>query len=287
MHSQPTTRRLPPWFRIRLAAGGRLMDVRNLVRNNDLHTVCQSASCPNRMECWNEGTATFLILGNVCTRGCRFCNVPKGAPEGLDLDEPNRVALAVAALHLNYAVITSVTRDDLADGGAAIFAETIKAVREQVPGCRVEVLIPDFQGSEAALGAVLRAAPDVLNHNLETVPSLYARVRPRADYPRSLQLLERARAYGAATKTGLMLGLGENLDEVRSVLHDIKRAGCSVLTLGQYLRPGKSHLPVEKYYHPAEFDALRKEALALGIRHVVAGPLVRSSYRAGEQGTGM
>jgi lipoic acid synthetase len=260
------------------------MNVRDQIRTNDLHTVCQSASCPNRMECWNEGTATFLILGNVCTRGCRFCNVPQGAPEGLDLDEPNRVARAVAALHLNYAVITSVTRDDLDDGGAGIFAETIKAVRERAPGCRVEVLIPDFQGSEAALGAVLCAAPDVLNHNLETVPSLYALVRPQADYARSLQLLERAHAYGAATKTGLMLGLGEGLDEVRSVLHDISNAGCSGFTLGQYLRPGKNHLPVEKYYHPAEFDSLRKEALALGINRVVAGPLVRSSYRAGEYG---
>jgi lipoic acid synthetase len=177
-----------------------------------------------------------------------------------------------------------VTRDDLDDGGAGIFAETIKAVRERAPGCRVEVLIPDFQGSEAALGAVLCAAPDVLNHNLETVPSLYALVRPQADYARSLQLLERAHAYGAATKTGLMLGLGEGLDEVRSVLHDISNAGCSGFTLGQYLRPGKNHLPVEKYYHPAEFDSLRKEALALGINRVVAGPLVRSSYRAGEYG---
>jgi lipoyl synthase len=287
MPSQPTTPRLPPWFRIRLTTSERLITVRNQIRTNDLHTVCQSASCPNRLECWNDGTATFLILGNVCTRGCRFCNVPKGAPKGLDLDEPKRVARAVAALHLNYAVITSVTRDDLDDGGAGIFAETIQAVRKRAPGCRVEVLIPDFQGSAAALDAVLRAAPDVLNHNLETVPSLYARVRPQADYSRSLQLLERAHAHGAATKTGLMLGLGEDLDEVRSVLHDISRTGCSGLTLGQYLQPGKSHLPVEKYYHPAEFDSLRKEALAMGIRRVVAGPLVRSSYRAGEHGSGI
>jgi lipoic acid synthetase len=225
-----------------------------------------------------------MILGNVCTRGCRFCNVPKGLPSGLDRDEPDRVADAVASLHLQYAVITSVTRDDLADGGASLFAETIKAIRARSPECRVEVLIPDFQGSETALRAVLDAKPDVLNHNLETVPSLYPLVRPQADYRRSLKLISRAGSFGFVTKTGLMLGLGEGTDEVLSVMNALRETGCSLLTLGQYLRPGKSHLRVEKYYHPDEFSRLREQALSLGFRHVAAGPLVRSSYHAEQYG---
>lgn len=275
--------RLPPWFKIRLTINDRSTDVRSLVRRNKLHTVCQSAACPNQTECWNAGTATFLILGNVCTRGCRFCNVPKGTPEeGMDPDEPNRVARAVEALRLNYAVITSVTRDDLPDGGASLFARTIESIREHAPGCRVEVLIPDFQGSEPALKTVLHAFPDVLNHNLETVPSRYSRVRPQADYRRSLDLLSRAHALGAMTKSGLMLGLGESVEEIRSVFQDLRNAGVTILTLGQYLRPGKNHLPVEKYYHPDEFDALRGEAVQMGFKQVVAGPLVRSSYHAGK-----
>jgi lipoic acid synthetase len=278
------TRKLPAWFKIRISSNERMERVRNLVREHKLHTVCRSAACPNQTECWNAGTATFLILGNVCTRGCRFCNVPKGRPEGLDQEEPGRVADAVAALNLNYAVITSVTRDDLPDGGAAIFAETIRSIRVRRPGCRVETLVPDFNGSRASLRTVLDAMPDVLNHNLETVPSQYPRVRPQADYKRSLELLKRAYEQGAVTKTGLMLGLGETMEELGSVISDAAESGCSLLTLGQYLQPGKAHLPVEKYYHPDEFEALRQEALSRGFRQVVAGPLVRSSYHAEQYG---
>lgn len=259
--------------------------VRGLISTHKLHTVCQSAACPNQAECWNEGTATFMVLGNVCTRGCRFCNVPKGVPQGLDRDEPDRVAAAVAALKLKYAVVTSVTRDDLVDGGAEIFAQTIQAIRSTSPECRIEVLIPDFQGSEPSLGIVLDAKPDILNHNLETVPSLYSRVRPQAGYRRSLELLSRAKASGAVTKTGLMLGLGEEREEILAVMRDLREIGCAILTLGQYLKPGKTHLAVEKYYHPDEFSALRDQALDLGFHHVVAGPLVRSSYHAGKYGT--
>ncbi len=226
-----------------------------------------------------------MILGNTCTRACTFCNVLKGTPEALDLDEPNRVAGAVAALRLNYAVVTSVTRDDLEDGGAELFAATIRAIRAKTAGCRVEVLVPDFRGSDGSLQTVLNAVPDVLNHNLETVPSLYSRVRPQADYRRSLGLLSRAKSYGAVTKTGLMLGLGEGRDEVRSVMNDLRKIECDILTIGQYLQPNKAALPVERYYHPDEFSLLREEALAMGFCHVAAGPLVRSSYHAREYGT--
>ncbi len=274
--------RLPPWFKIRLTTSERLWEVRSLVRRNNLHTVCTSAACPNQTECWNAGTATFLILGNTCTRSCRFCNVPKGTPQSVEADEPYRVASAVESLSLTYAVITSVTRDDLPDGGSGLFAETIRAIRRRVPMCRVEVLIPDFQGSESSLNTVLQAKPDVLNHNIETVPSLYKRVRPKADYGRSIELLSRAHALGAVTKSGMMLGLGESKEEILSVLEDLRIAGCSLLTLGQYLQPGKNSLPVEQYYHPDEFLELRDKAMSLGFSHVTAGPLVRSSYHAGE-----
>ena len=285
MNCHAIPRRLPPWFKIRLRAGDQLNTVRSLILTNKLHTVCQSAACPNQNECWNEGTATFMVLGNVCTRGCRFCNVPKGVPQGLDKDEPNRVADAVAALKLKYAVITSVTRDDLVDGGAEIFAQTIQAIRSKSSECRIEVLIPDFQGSEPALRIVLDAKPDILNHNLETVPSLYSRVRPQADYRRSLELLSHARSCNAVTKTGLMLGLGEKREELLAVMRDLSDVGCSILTMGQYLQPSKTHLAVEKYYHPDEFAVIRDEAVALGFHHVVAGPLVRSSYHAEKYGT--
>jgi lipoic acid synthetase len=273
--------RLPPWLKIRLATSERLKEVRSLIRMNKLHTVCTSAACPNQTECWNAGTATFLILGNSCTRSCGFCNVPKGTPHIIEPDEPARVASAVEALKLTYAVITSVTRDDLPDGGSALFAETIRAIRKRIPLCRVEVLIPDFRGSESALHTVLEAYPDVLNHNIETVPSLYKCVRPQADYGRSIELLSRAHGFGAVTKTGMMLGLGEERKEIFSVLQDLRKAGCSLLTIGQYLRPSKNSLPVERYYHPDEFLELRDQALTMGFRHVVAGPLVRSSYHAG------
>jgi len=273
--------RLPPWFRIRTARGGRYTEIRDLITSKQLHTVCRSAACPNQLECWNSGTATFLILGNVCTRGCRFCNIQKGLPPGpADANEPGRVADAVAVLGLQYAVVTSVTRDDLPDGGASLFAATIRAIRKKSPGCRVEVLVPDFQGSEPALSIVLDAAPDVLNHNIETVPSLYAVVRPNAGYDRSLELLQRAKAKGMITKTGLMLGLGETIKDVHSVLHDLRCIRCDILTLGQYLQPNRSSLPVSRYYRPEEFDHMRDAALELGFRFVTAGPLVRSSYHA-------
>jgi lipoic acid synthetase len=274
--------RLPPWLKIRLTTSERLGEVRSLIRKNNLHTVCSSASCPNQTECWNAGTATFLILGNSCTRSCGFCNVPKGTPQSVETDEPYRVARTVEALRLTYAVITSVTRDDLPDGGSALFAETIRAIRRRVPLCRVEVLIPDFQGSASSLNIVLQAKPDVLNHNIETVPLLYKRVRPQADYGRSIELLLRAHASGAVTKSGIMLGLGESKEEIFSVLEDLRNIGCSLLTIGQYLRPGKNSLPVERYYHPDEFLELRDRAMSLGFSHVTAGPLVRSSYHAGE-----
>lgn len=276
---------LPPWFRVRLTKHPRLASVRQIIRNHALHTVCHSAACPNRTECWNAGTATFLILGDRCTRGCRFCNVRHATPDRPDRDEPNRVAEAVRALGLRYAVVTSVTRDDLPDGGASFFASTIRAIRDKAPGCRVEVLIPDFQGSSSSLDIVLDARPDVLGHNVETVPSHYPRVRPGADYHRSLELLRRAQAHGIPAKSGLMLGLGENADEVLMVMRDIRDRACSILTLGQYLQPRKTNLPVVKYYHPDEFEHYRKEALALGFLHVASGPLVRSSYHAERYGT--
>jgi len=278
------SKRLPPWFKSKHTANARFAEVRRLIRTNNLHTVCSSAACPNRNECWNAGTATFMILGNICTRGCTFCNVPKGRPEGLDLEEPARVADAVASLKLRYAVVTSVTRDDLADGGAGIFAETIRSIRSKAPECRIEVLVPDFLGSREALRMVLNAGPDVLNHNVETVPSLYSAVRPQADYRRSLQLLKTAKAYNILTKTGLMVGLGESISEVYTVFGELLEAGCDIFTIGQYLRPGKNHVSVEKYYHPDEFADLGAYALSLGFSHVVAGPMVRSSYHAGEYG---
>ncbi len=285
MMTQKTQRnRLPAWFKGRLSAGNRYALVRDQVMRRNLYTVCQSAACPNQTECWNAGTATFMILGNICTRSCRFCNVPKGVPGGVDHDEPKRVGEAVASLNLTYAVVTSVTRDDLPDGGAGIFAETISVIREKSPGCRIEILIPDFLGSEEALLTIRSAAPDVLSHNLETVPSLYSSVRPGADYQRSLKLLERAKKYGLVTKTGLMLGLGESIDEVQEVIGNLQKVGCDILTLGQYLQPRRSHLSVIKYYHPEEFQNLSEKARKLGLRKVVAGPLVRSSYHAEEHG---
>ncbi len=281
------SKRLPPWFKVRLTTSDQFTQVNSLIRANRLHTVCRSAACPNQTECWNAGTATFMILGNVCTRGCRFCNVPKGRPEGLDTEEPARVAEAVTALKLKYAVITSVTRDDLEDGGAGLFAETVRAIRAKSPDCQVEVLIPDFQGVEASLLTVLDSNPDVLNHNIETVPSLYTKVRPHADYLRSLQVLARSAKYDAITKTGLMLGLGERLDEVRKVMGDLQSIGCSILTLGQYLQPSRKHLSVEKYYRPDEFTMLRDEAMSMGFHRVAAGPRVRSSYHAERYGKTM
>ena len=253
-----------------------------LVASLRLHTVCQSAACPNLGECWNRRTATFLILGNVCTRRCGFCGVPKGAPLPVDTDEPRRVAEAAVALGLRYAVVTSVNRDDRAGGGAELFALTIRAIRERVPGCQVEVLIPDFQGSHAALEVVLEAAPDVLNHNLETVPRLYRQVRWGASYERSLDILAHSKKVRPAipTKSGLMLGLGETTEEVLQSMRDLRAHQVEILTLGQYLRPTAKHLPIQRYVPPGEFDQLGRAGREMGFVHVESGPLVRSSYHA-------
>ncbi len=272
----------PRWLRAPAPAGDNYRDLKTLVDGLNLHTVCESAACPNVGECWNHRTATFMILGNVCTRRCGFCNVQKGVPLEVDLDEPRRVAAACAALGLRYAVVTSVNRDDRPDGGGALFAATIRAIRERIPGCKVEVLIPDFQGSREALALVLDAAPDVLNHNIETVPRLYREVRFGARYARSIELLRRASEMCPAipTKSGLMLGLGESSEEVLAVLRDLRAAGVRVVTIGQYLRPTAAHLPVLRYVPPEEFLMYRDAGLALGFSHVESGPLVRSSYHA-------
>jgi lipoic acid synthetase len=274
----------PRWLRAPAPAGDNYRDLKTLVDGLNLHTVCESAACPNVGECWNHRTATFMILGNVCTRRCGFCNVQKGVPLEVDLDEPRRVAAACAALGLRYAVVTSVNRDDRSDGGAALFAATIRAIRERLPGCKVEVLIPDFQGSREALALVLDAAPDVLNHNIETVPRLYRQVRFGARYARSIELLRRASEMCPAipTKSGLMLGLGETSEEVLAVLRDLRAAGVRVVTIGQYLRPTPAHLPVLRYVPPEEFLMYRDAGLALGFSHVESGPLVRSSYHAAQ-----
>ncbi|MGH9394319.1 MAG: lipoyl synthase [Terriglobales bacterium] len=275
----------PDWLRVRLPGGENFHRLRRLTRDLELHTVCESARCPNIGECWNHGTATFMILGNLCTRRCGFCAVPKGRPLPIDADEPRRVGEAVARLGLQHAVVTSVNRDDDNLGGARIFARTIAAIRQRSPQCTVEVLIPDFRGSEAALRLVVEAGPDILNHNTETVPALYRFVRPGAKFERSVALLASIKrlAPGMRSKTGLMLGLGESEAELLQALGALAATGCDILTLGQYLRPSRDHLPVKRLYTPAEFDHLRQKALALGFRHVEAGPLVRSSYHAHEQ----
>lgn len=272
----------PKWLRAPAPGGNNYRDLKSLVDRLKLHTVCESAACPNVGECWRRHTATFMILGNVCTRRCGFCAVRRGAPVEADYDEPRRVAEAVAALGLDYTVITSVTRDDLTDGGAELFALTVRAIRDAVPGCKVEVLIPDFQGSREALAEVIEAAPDVLNHNLETVPRLYRQVRPVARYERSLELFARAKELSpkAPTKSGLMLGLGETNDEVRRVMRDLRNHQADILTLGQYLRPSPRHLPVVRYVPPEEFDEHHRAGHEMGFTHVESGPLVRSSYHA-------
>jgi lipoic acid synthetase len=254
------------------------------MRELNLHTVCEEAQCPNIGECWNHGTATFMILGDVCTRACSYCAVAHGRPSAVDTAEPSRVANAIKVLDLNYVVITSVDRDDLPDGGAAIFAATIRETRARLPECRIEVLIPDFQGNEAALQTVLDAGPDVLNHNTETVPRLYRMARSGGRYSRTLELLERSRRYapGIPTKTGLMVGLGEEHDELVATFRDLRAVDCQVLTIGQYLRPSAAHAPMVRYYHPDEFRTLKQIALDLGFVHVESGPLVRSSYHAHE-----
>jgi len=275
---------LPPWIRRRFPPQEEWERVERLLRSLSLHTVCESARCPNLGECFRRGTATFLILGDTCTRSCRFCAVKKGIPLPPDPEEPRRVAEAARTLSLHHVVVTSVTRDDLPDGGAEHFAKTIQAIRECLPQATVEVLVPDFQGSAEALEVVLAARPDVLNHNVETVPRLYPLVRPQADYARSLELLRRTRARypGILVKSGLMVGLGETQKEVEAVLWDLKEAGCDVVTIGQYLRPTAWHLPVVAYVPPEVFAHYREYALRLGFRGVASGPFVRSSYRAEE-----
>jgi lipoyl synthase len=274
--------RLPSWIRTDLTTDPPFSRVRGLVSGLDLHTVCQSAHCPNRHECWSRGTATLMILGDVCTRRCRFCAVSGGKPGDMDSEEPRRVAEAACEMNLRHVVITSVTRDDLPDGGAGAFADTIQAIREAIPDVTVEVLTPDFQGLESSIGIVLKARPDVFGHNLETVKRLQASVRPGASYATSLQVLRAAAGWcpSVGVKSGLMLGLGETDDEVVEALHDLLDAGCRMLTLGQYLAPTRKHLPVVRFVSPAEFEVLAGIARSLGFTAVAAGPLVRSSYQA-------
>jgi lipoyl synthase len=274
----------PEWLRAPAPVGTNYRNLKSLVGDLKLHTVCESAACPNIGDCWNRRTATFMILGNVCTRRCGFCAVQKGAPLDVDYDEPRRVAEAVQALNLRYAVITSVNRDDRKDGGAELFALVIAAIRGRVPGCRVEVLVPDFQGSHAAMDTVMEAAPDVLNHNTETVPRLYRQVRLGARYERSLDMLAYAKSMNPEipTKSGLMLGLGETAEEVLGVMRDLRASHVDILTLGQYLRPTLKHLPVIRHVRPEEFGEFRRHGLEMGFSHVEAGPLVRSSYHADE-----
>ncbi len=283
--TKPTVRlRKPDWLKQRLPSGPDFEKIRGMIRKDRLHTVCQEAGCPNIWECFSHHTATFLIMGSRCTRNCRFCAVTEGPLEPPDPEEPARVASVARQMGLKYVVVTSVTRDDLPDGGAVNFVETIEKLRQEIPDVCVEVLIPDFQGSKNALEAVLNAHPDVLNHNIETVPRLYPEVRPQADYRRSLDLIQRARKYVPAlvTKSGLMLGLGERPTEISRTLEDMFKAGCQMLTLGQYLQPSKDHLPVKRYIPPEEFEEWRRSALQMGFAEVASGPFVRSSYHAKE-----
>jgi lipoic acid synthetase len=275
----------PEWLKARAPMGENYHELKRLARSLSLHTVCESARCPNIGECWHHKTATFMMLGNLCTRRCGFCAVPKGRPQPIDLDEPRRVAQAVATLGLQHAVITSVNRDDDNLGGARAFALVIEEIRRQAPGCRVEVLIPDFQGLQQAIRIVVEARPEILNHNTETVPRLYRVVRSGARYERTLELLRYAKSLSPElrTKSGVMVGLGEETRELLDVFRDLARAGCDILTIGQYLRPSRDHLPIARLYTPAEFADLKTEALRMGFRHVESGPLVRSSYHAHEQ----
>ena len=278
----PATRK-PSWLKMKMPGGENYARLLNLVNDQRLHTVCQSAKCPNMGECWSAGTATLMILGDVCTRSCGFCHIATGRPPTLDLEEPVRVGAAVAAMSLGHAVITSVNRDELPDGGAAVWAETIREIRRQAPGTSVEVLIPDFCGNWDALQLVLDEKPDILNHNSESVPRLYKEVRPQAKYRRSLDLLHVAADQGLVTKTGMMLGLGEEGHEIEQVMEDLVSVGCEILTLGQYLQPTLKHLPVKRWVHPTEFAAWKVRGEAKGLRHVESGPLVRSSYHAEKQ----
>lgn len=270
----------PEWLKVRIPAGQEFARLKNLMRGQNLHTVCEEARCPNVAECWNAGTATFMILGDVCTRSCGFCNVKTGRPTWLDKDEPRRVAEAIRAMGVRHAVITSVNRDELPDGGAEMFAETIRQVRALNPGITIEVLIPDFQGEQWALEIVLNERPNILNHNTETVPRLYRKVRPQAKYDRSLQVIRWSKEAGMLTKSGIMVGLGETAEEVLQVMRDLRASGCDIMTIGQYLQPTTDHLPVERYVSLDEFAMYKREGMNMGFAQVESGPLVRSSYHA-------
>ena len=279
-------RRHPSWIKARMPSGDNYAELKKLMRNLQLHTVCEEARCPNIGECWNSRTATFMILGDVCTRRCMFCAVKKGAPGGIvDVDEPRRLGEAVGHLKLKHVVITSVNRDDLADGGASVFAECIAEARKNRPGCTVEVLIPDLEGNWDALAVIVEAQPEVLNHNTETVPRLYRRVRPYANYQQTLNLLRTSKELDAQmlTKSGLMVGLGETVTELLETMEDLRNTECDILTVGQYLSPSTRHLPIQRYYTPEEFEEIKEAGIEMGFRHVESGPLVRSSYHAGEQ----
>jgi len=275
--------RLPSWFKVQTRTGPDYLDIKETMERLKLHTICEEAGCPNRWECWNARTATFLILGDICTRRCHYCSVQTGKPFPVDKGEPNRVAEAVHALGLRHAVITSVNRDELQDGGASVFAETIRQTRRLNPNCTIEVLIPDFEGNEEALATVCAEKPEILNHNIETVRRLFPSIRPQGKYQRSIDLLARAKQHGMRTKSGLIVGMGEAIDEAREVMHDLRIVGCDIITIGQYLQPTGDHLPVSRFYDPSEFIVLREEGLAMGFSHVESGPLVRSSYHAEQQ----
>ena len=276
-------RRLPSWFKVKARTGPDYLDIKQTMDRLNLHTICEEARCPNRWECWNARTATFLILGDICTRRCHYCSVETGRPLAVDREEPRRVAEAVQALGLRHAVITSVNRDELEDGGAAVFAETIRQIRQLSPVCTIEVLIPDFEGNEAALAMVCAEKPEILNHNIETVRRLFPSIRPQGKYQRSIELLDQAKQLGMRTKSGLILGMGETIGEAREVMRDLRAVHCDVITIGQYLQPTRAHLPVARFCDPSEFAMLKEEGLALGFTHVESGPLVRSSYHAAQQ----
>ena len=278
-------RKLPPWLKVPMPGGPKYIELKEILRGEQLNTVCEEAHCPNIGECWERGTATFMILGDICTRACSYCAVTSGTPVGLDLQEPLRLAETVKRLDLSYAVITSVDRDDLPDGGAFIYAQCITQIRKRSPGSKIEVLIPDFQGDPSALANVMEAGPDTLNHNIETVRRVFRRVRPKGDYDLSLRLLKQAKHLNpnAVTKSGMMVGLGETWDEILETMQDLRDADCELLTIGQYLRPTPKHTPLVKWYTPGEFDELRLEGESIGFSHIASGPLVRSSYHADEQ----
>ena len=280
-----TQGRLPKWLKVKMPGGPNYTKLKGIMRKSDLHTVCEEARCPNIGECWERQTATFMILGDTCTRACTYCAVTTGTPSGLDLEEPARLARTVANLSLKYVVITSVNRDDLPDGGAFVFAQCIMQIRKNVPSCKIEVLTPDFEGNLDSLQVVMDAGPDTFNHNIETVRRVFPRVRAKGDFDTSLKVLSRAKELNKTTitKSGMMVGLGETMDEIAQTMDDLRKADCDLLTIGQYLRPSQKHAPISKWYTPREFEELKKQGESLGFKHVASGPLVRSSYHADEQ----